>query len=97
MLTHLLDVIVWRVLRCLERDGLLVRDPEQPLLDLEALVAQARQSITQRAANSLGLGLARDLGYGLCEVLCFRIPDIQRHFFPTFGSVSTQCSTRAIA
>jgi hypothetical protein len=30
-------------------------------------------------------------------VLCFRIPDIQSHFFPTFGSVSTQCSTRAIA
>jgi ribosomal protein S27E len=29
-MTQLLDVIVLRVLRCLERDGLLMRDPEQP-------------------------------------------------------------------
>ncbi len=33
-LQHLLDVTVLRVLRCLERDGLLIRDPEQPWLDL---------------------------------------------------------------
>ena len=36
LMTQLLDVIVWRVLRCLERDGLLIRDPEQPWLDLAA-------------------------------------------------------------
>ena len=36
MMTQLLDVIVLRVLRCLERDGLLIRDPEQPWLDLAA-------------------------------------------------------------
>ena len=33
---RLLDVIVVRVLRCLEHDGLLMRDPEQPWLDLES-------------------------------------------------------------
>ena len=33
---RLLDAIVSRVLRCLEHDGLLIRDPEQPWLDLEA-------------------------------------------------------------
>ncbi len=32
----LLDAIVSRVLRCLEHDGLLIRDPEQPWLDLES-------------------------------------------------------------
>jgi hypothetical protein len=36
MSTQLLDVIVLRVLRCLEREGLLIRDPEQPWLDREA-------------------------------------------------------------
>lgn len=36
MMTHLVDVIVLRILRGLERDGLLVRDPEQPWLDLES-------------------------------------------------------------
>jgi hypothetical protein len=36
LMTQLLDVILLRVLRCLERDGLLIRDPEQPWLDLEA-------------------------------------------------------------
>jgi hypothetical protein len=38
MLAHLLDVIMLRVLRCLERDGLLVPDPEQPWLDLAARI-----------------------------------------------------------
>ena len=33
---RLLDVIVVRVLRCLKHDGLLMRDPEQPWLDLES-------------------------------------------------------------
>ncbi len=33
---RLLDAIVARVLRCLARDGLLIRDPEQPWLDLES-------------------------------------------------------------
>ena len=33
---RLLDVIVVRVLRCLEHDGILMRDPEQPWLDLES-------------------------------------------------------------
>ncbi len=32
----LIDVIVLRVLSCLERDDLLIRDPGQPWLDLEA-------------------------------------------------------------
>jgi ribosomal protein S27E len=39
MMTRLLDVIVRRVLRRLERDGLLVRDPERPWLDLAARAA----------------------------------------------------------
>ncbi len=52
-MTHLLDVIVLRVLRCLERDGLLIRDPEQPWLDLElrdALDALGAASIQYRIA-----------------------------------------------
>ncbi len=42
-----------RVLRCLERDGLLIRDPEQPWLDLEArdaLDALGAASIQYRIA-----------------------------------------------
>jgi hypothetical protein len=31
-----LCLLVLRVLRCLERDGLLIRDSEQPWLDLES-------------------------------------------------------------
>ena len=53
MMTQLLDVIVLRVLRCLERDGLLIRDPEQPWLDLEArdaLDALGAASIQYRIA-----------------------------------------------
>ena len=53
MMAHLLDVIVLRVLRCLERDGLLVRDPERPWLDLEArdaLDALGAASIQYRIA-----------------------------------------------
>ena len=34
-LQALLDRIITRIFLCLERDGLLVRDPEQPWLDLE--------------------------------------------------------------
>jgi len=36
MVTHRLDVIVWRVLRRPESDGLLIEDPEQPWLDRES-------------------------------------------------------------
>jgi hypothetical protein len=36
MMTQLLDAMVLRVLRYLEGDGLLIRDPEQAWLDLEA-------------------------------------------------------------
>ena len=53
LMTQLLDVIVLRVLRCLERDGLLIRDPEQPWLDLEArdaLDALGAASIQYRIA-----------------------------------------------
>ncbi len=53
MMTQLLDTIVLRVLRCLERDGLLVRDPEQPWLDLaarDALDALGAASIQYRIA-----------------------------------------------
>jgi hypothetical protein len=53
MMTHLLNVIVLRVLRCLERDGLLIRDPEQPWLDLaarDALDALGAASIQYRIA-----------------------------------------------
>ncbi len=53
MMTQLLDTIVLRVLRCLERDGLLIRDPEQPWLDLEArdvLDALGAASIQYRIA-----------------------------------------------
>ena len=45
----LLDRIVTRIFLCLERDGLLVRDPEQPWLDLEtedALVSARPRSST---------------------------------------------------
>jgi len=34
----LLTALVLRVLRCPERDGLLIRDPEQPWLDLEVRI-----------------------------------------------------------
>jgi hypothetical protein len=57
LMTQLLDVIVLRVLRCLERDGLLIRDPEQPWLDLEArdaLDALGAASIQYRAACRSG-------------------------------------------
>ncbi len=50
---RLLDAIVSRVLRCLEHDGLLIRDPEQPWLDLEsrdALDALGAASIQYRIA-----------------------------------------------
>jgi Putative transposase len=53
LMTQLLDVIVLRVLRCLERDGLLVCDPEQSWLDLEArdaLDALGAASIQYRIA-----------------------------------------------
>jgi hypothetical protein len=53
LMTQLLDTIVLRVLRCLERDGLLIRDPEQPWLDLEArdaLDALGAASIQYRIA-----------------------------------------------
>ena len=50
---RLLDAIVSRVLRCLERDGLLIRDPEQLWLDLasrDALDALGAASIQYRIA-----------------------------------------------
>ena len=53
MMTQLLDTIVLCVLRRLERDGLLIRDPEQPWLDLEvrdALDALGAASIQYRIA-----------------------------------------------
>jgi len=53
LITQLLDVIVLRVLRCLERDGLLIRETEQPWLDLEArdaLDALGAASIRYRIA-----------------------------------------------
>jgi Putative transposase len=52
-MTRLLEVIVLRVLCCLERDGLLNRDPEQPGLDLVArdpLDALGAASIQYRIA-----------------------------------------------
>ena len=51
LMTQLLDVIVLRLLRRLERDGLLIRDPEQPWLDLaarDALDALGAASIQYR-------------------------------------------------
>jgi hypothetical protein len=50
---RLLDAIVSRVLRCLEHDGLLIRDPEQPWLDLasrDALDTLGAASIQYRIA-----------------------------------------------
>ena len=50
---RLLDAIVSRVLRCLAHDGLLIRDPEQPWLDLasrDALDALGAASIQYRIA-----------------------------------------------
>ena len=52
-MTQLLEIIVLRVLRCLERDGLLIRDPEQSWLDPEArdaLDALGAASIQYRIA-----------------------------------------------
>ncbi len=49
-MTDLLDAIV---LRCLERDGLLIRDPEQPWLDLEA-----RDALDARGAASIQYWIA---------------------------------------
>jgi ribosomal protein S27E len=52
-LHRLLDAIVSRVLRCLEHDGLLIRDPEQPWLDLasrDALDTLGAASIQYRIA-----------------------------------------------
>jgi hypothetical protein len=53
LMTQLLEIMVLRVLCCLERDGLLIRDPEQPWLDLEArdaLDALGAASIQYRIA-----------------------------------------------
>ncbi len=50
---RVIEAFVGRVLRCLERDGLLIRDPEQPWLDLasrDALDALGAASIQYRIA-----------------------------------------------
>lgn len=51
-----------------------------------ALVVQSPESVTEGTGNRLSLGFPGEFGYGFSEALCFCIPDVQRHGFPTCSS-----------